>query len=175
LNGRQLIKQKVAELVVMGGGYPSGFSWNLYGSGPDVAARVINGWQGPIVFVGDDVGQFVMSGGALLSDQSLSDPVRDAYMYYRHGRSHSSWDPLTMIYTAQGLGDLFEFGNDYGYNHVQSNGTNHWVWDSQYRDQHFLRLKVDNQTAATKLDEMFLRGAKALSKTTTCQTLHSNV
>jgi hypothetical protein len=166
LSGRQLVERKVMELVVMGGGYPTGFSWNMYGSGPNIASRVINDWQGRIVFVGDDVGQYVMSGSSLISSRYISDPVRDAYIYYRQGQPHSSWDPLTVIYAAKGLGDFFELGNEYGYNHIELNGTNKWIWDTQYKKQHFLRLKVDNRSAAIELDKMFLKGAQTFSKTT---------
>ncbi|KAL2259993.1 hypothetical protein VTK26DRAFT_6146 [Humicola hyalothermophila] len=164
LTGRDLVAQKVNELVVMGGKYPSGRSWNFWGSDPSLAAHVINTWDGRVVFVGGDVGKQVLSGGPLMVKGPKKDPVRMAYIYYSYYAPRPSWDPLTILYAIHGLGDLFELGNEYGYNHVHPDGTNEWVWDENVRSQHFLRLKVDNQTAAGEVDRLLLQGALMVSK-----------
>lgn len=117
-----------------------------------------------MVFVGDDVGKYVKSGGLLMSEGPTTDPVRMAYIYYSYHTSRSSWDPLTVLYATNGLGDLFEFGNDYGHNHIEADGTNRWIWNSQIRNQFFLRLKADNETAAAELDRLFLQGAVLFAK-----------
>jgi hypothetical protein len=163
-NGRELVKHKVSELVIMGGGYPSGHSWNFWGSDPSLAAHVVNTWEGRIIFVGDDVGKYVKSGGPLMSEGPTTDPVRMAYIYYTYYTSRSSWDPLAIVYATNGLGNLFEFGNDHGYNHIEADGTNRWIWDSQTRDQFFLRLKASNETAAAEIDRLFLQGAALYAK-----------
>ncbi|KAK5654473.1 hypothetical protein OQA88_7101 [Cercophora sp. LCS_1] len=159
LTGRELVSKKVKELVVMGGGYPTGHSYNFWGSNGSLSAHVINTWEGRITFVGDDVGKHVLSGAPLMKDAPETDPVRMAYIYYTYYRAHSSWDPLAVMYAIHGAGGLFRFGNEYGYNHVEQNGSNRWVWDEDARNQHFLRLKVDNETAAAELDRLFLEGA----------------
>jgi hypothetical protein len=154
------MRSKVTELVIMGGGYPSGYSFNFWGSGnPSFAAHVINTWDGRMVFIGDDVGRNVKSAGPLMSNGPLRDPVRMAYIYYSYYIPRPSWDPLTILYGTSGLGDLFEFGNKFGRNYIEPDGTNRWIWDSQVRNQFFLRLKVKNETAATKLDQLLLQGA----------------
>ncbi|OBT98354.1 hypothetical protein VE01_03037 [Pseudogymnoascus verrucosus] len=159
LSGRDLIAHKVAELVIMGGGYPSGYSWNFWGSNGSLAAHVVNTWEGQMVFVGDDVGKDVKSGGELMSAGPKTDPVRMAYIYYSYYEPTSSWDPLATLYAIGGLGELFKYGNEYGYNHVNANGANRWVWDRKVQNQFFLRLKVSNETAAQELDRLFLKGA----------------
>ncbi|KFY08669.1 hypothetical protein V492_06026 [Pseudogymnoascus sp. VKM F-4246] len=159
LNGRDLVARKVAELVIMGGGYPSGYSWNFWGSNSSLAAHVVNTWEGRMVFVGDDVGKDVKSGGELMSAGPKTDPVRMAYIYYSYYVPASSWDPLAILYAIGGLGALFEYGNEYGYNHVEGNGENQWVWNQHVKNQFFLRLKVSNETAAEELDRLFLQGA----------------
>jgi len=151
----------------MGGGYPSGYSWNFWGSGPYIAAHVLNQWPGRVVFIGDDVGQFVMSGASLIADKSLSDPVRDAYIYYRHGKPHCSWDPLTVLYAAEGESGLFISQSDEGYNHIEPNGSNYWISRRDEDMQQYLRLKVSNETAASKVDSLFLRGARSRTKRNT--------
>lgn len=155
----------------MGGAYPSGHSWNFWGSGPDIAAHVINTWNGRIVFVGSDVGKFVLSGKSLIEKASLSDPVRMAYIFYKYNQPHSSWDPLTVLFAVNGLALLFKYGNDHGYNHIEPNGTNRWVWDRQSSNQFFLRLNVDNETAAAELDRLYLDAATKFSTVETHQML----
>jgi len=164
LTGRELISQKVSELVVMGGAYPSGREWNFFGSDPSLTAHAINSWEGRVVFVGDEVGRDVLSGREFMSHGPETDPVRQAYIYYSYFSPRPSWDALAVLYALHGLGELFEFGNEggYGYNHVESDGTNQWVWDETRRDQKYLRLKVSNVTAAAEIDRLLLKGARSV-------------
>jgi hypothetical protein len=159
LTGPILIKQKVSELVVMGGDYPSGHEYNFWGANASHAAHVVNHWPGRMVFSGSELGANVTSGGKLMSDGPKNDPVRAAYVYYTYNKPRYSWDPLTVLYVMHGLGDLFEYGNEFGYNEVSANGSNRWVYDENVQDQHWLTLKVDNNTAGAKLDELLLEGA----------------
>ncbi|KAL1845753.1 hypothetical protein Daus18300_014455 [Diaporthe australafricana] len=167
LDGPELVRRKVSELVIMGGGYPSGHSWNFWGSGhPARTSQVINDWDStiPLTFVGDDTGKYVLAGGALMDDGPAADPVRRAYTYYTYGLTpgRASWDPLAVLYAICGLGALFRRGNDFGYNHVESgNGSNYWVWDERVTNQSFLRLAVPNETAAAEVDRLFLNGARS--------------
>ncbi|KAJ4301128.1 hypothetical protein N0V90_003218 [Kalmusia sp. IMI 367209] len=164
LNGRELVNAKVVELAIMGGGYPSGHSWNFWGSNPTLTAHVINSWDGKMTFIGDEVGKHVLAGEPLMKSQLDDDPIRMGYIYYGYGKPLSSWDPLTVLYIANGLGNLFELGNELGYNRILANGTNEWVYHTTARDQHYLRLKVSNATAAAELDRLFLDAATRFSK-----------
>ncbi|KAF6805933.1 inosine uridine-preferring nucleoside hydrolase [Colletotrichum sojae] len=166
LTGPELIAAKVSELVVMGGGYPSGREFNFFGDDPLATARVINGWKGRVVYCGTEVGGTVLSGARLLAEGPATDPVRQAYMYYNFYRPRESWDPLTVLYAMQGLGDVFEYGNEYGYNYVHANGSNEWVFDKNVTSQFWLNLKVDNVTAAAALDELYLAGASSAANAT---------
>ena len=149
----------------MGGFYPTGRrSWNFWGSDPSLAAHVISTWEGRIVFLGNDVGKHVLTGGPLMSKGPETDPVRMAYIYYSYGTPRGSWDPLTVLYAANGLCDLFEFGNEYGHNHIEPDGTNRWIWDSQTTNQFFLRLKASPETATAEVDRLFLEGADTFPK-----------
>ncbi|OBR02636.1 Inosine/uridine-preferring nucleoside hydrolase [Colletotrichum higginsianum IMI 349063] len=159
LAGPALVASKVAELVVMGGGYPSGREFNFFGDDPLRTAHVVNNWPGRVVFCGTEVGGDVLSGGRLLAEGPLSDPVRQAYIYYNFYRPRQSWDPLTVLYAMQGVGDLFEYGNDYGRNFVFANGSNEWIFDKNVTNQFWLNLKVDNVTASAALDKLYLEGA----------------
>jgi inosine-uridine nucleoside N-ribohydrolase len=159
LTGADLVGEKVANLVIMGGGYPSGHEFNFFGYDPSATAHVVNNWKGPMVFSGSELGGNVTSGGGLMARGPADDPARAAYLYYTYNTSRFSWDPLTVLYAIDGLGELFEFGNDGGYNFVYPNGSNVWVEDEKVRNQHWLKLKVDNVTAAGYLDDMFVEAS----------------
>ncbi|GKT45169.1 pyroglutamyl-peptidase 1 [Colletotrichum spaethianum] len=159
LTGPALIASKVSELVVMGGGYPSGREFNFFGDNPLRTAHVVNNWKGRMVFCGTEVGSIVLSGSKLLADGPLSDPVRQAYIYYNFYKPRESWDPLTVLYAMKGLGDIFEYGNINGHNFVYANGSNEWLFDGNVTNQFWLNLKVDNVTAAAALDKLYLEGS----------------
>ncbi|KAI1302639.1 inosine/uridine-preferring nucleoside hydrolase [Xylaria venustula] len=164
LDGRALVARKVSELVIMGGGYPSGYEFNFWGSNASLTAHVVNTWEGRVVFLGDEVGKNVKSGGRLMSEGPNTDLARMAYIYYTYFTPRPSWDPLTILYAICGLGDLFAFGNEHGYNHIDASGANRWIWDQDVRNQFFLRLRVDEGTAAAKLDKLFLEGAFSVTE-----------
>ncbi|KAK1778483.1 Inosine/uridine-preferring nucleoside hydrolase domain-containing protein [Copromyces sp. CBS 386.78] len=187
LTGRQLILRKVAELVVMGGRYPEGKSWNFFGSDPDIphrnggnglglgprgTANVINhwptpqrdGWKGRVVYVGDEVGGNVLTGAGLVREGPKGDPVGRAYGYYAYGEARPSWDPVAVLYAMDGLGELFKYDEEYGYgrNWVdERDGSNRWVWDEETKNQFVLALKADDETVASEIDHLFLEGARS--------------
>ncbi|KAH8899056.1 inosine/uridine-preferring nucleoside hydrolase [Thozetella sp. PMI_491] len=161
LTGPELIAAKVAELVVMGGEYPSGREWNFFGEGSVASAHVVNNWQGRVIYSGSELGGDVLSGGKLMAEGPFNDPVRAGYIYYTYNNSRSSWDPLTLLYAINGLGELFEYGNQLGHNSVAADGSNAWVYDESIRGQHWLKLKVSNEAASEELDRLYLRGAWA--------------
>lgn len=160
LNGSELVSAKVSELVVMGGAYPSGYEYNFWGDNSSLAAHVINSWAGPVVYLGDELGANVTSGGRFMAEAPSTDPIRCAYIYYTYNTSRPSWDPLTILYAIDGLGDLFEYGNEAGYNYVAPNGSNSWVYDDNIRNQHWLKLKVPNAVAGSEIDRRLLKGAR---------------
>ncbi|KAI0424405.1 inosine/uridine-preferring nucleoside hydrolase [Xylaria sp. FL1042] len=164
LDGSELVARKVSELVIMGGGYPSGHEFNFWGSNASLTAHVVHTWEGRKVFLGDEVGRNVKSGGQLMSQGPRTDPARMAYIYYTYYTPRPSWDPLTVLYAVNGLGDFFQFGNKYGYNRIGADGSNQWVWDQEVRNQFFLELTVDEETVAAELDRLFLQGALSVTE-----------
>lgn len=115
-----------------------------------------------MVFIGDEIGRDVFSGGPLMREGPASDPVWQAYIYYSYFSPRSSWDALAVLYAIHGQGGMFEFGNEYGYNLVGRDGENRWIWDEAARSQNYLRLKVSNATAAAEIDRLLLKGARSV-------------
>jgi inosine-uridine nucleoside N-ribohydrolase len=166
-SGYELVEKKIRELVIMGGGYPSGHEFNFWGDNPSYTAHVVNSWPRSVAltFLGTEIGEMVSSGAALTLYGPTNDPVKAGYEWYvGYNTTRFSWDPLTTAYACQGLGTWFEYGNVDGYNHVWPNGSNVWREDEGRTNQHYLRLKVGNETVARELDELYLRGARMRAK-----------
>ncbi|EUC34479.1 hypothetical protein COCCADRAFT_25361 [Bipolaris zeicola 26-R-13] len=165
LSGVELVQAKVAELVVMGGDYPSGYEFNFWSDNPLATAHVVNTWPGRITYLGSKVGEAVSSGAILTTKGPMNDPVKRAFEHYiGFNRSRYSWDPLTVVYACQGLGEWFEYGGSGGYNHVFPNGSNVWMEGAKGKGQQYLKLKMDNDTIARELDSMLLHGANLFDK-----------
>jgi inosine-uridine nucleoside N-ribohydrolase len=164
LDGAALVEAKVQELVVMGGGYPSGYEFNFWGDNPLLTAHAVNTWPRsvPVTFLGTEVGEMVFTGARLTVEGPAGDPVKAGYEWYLgYNSTRQSWDPLTVAYACSGLGTWFEYGNVGGYNYVWPNGSNAWINDTTRTNQNYLKLKVDNGTVASELDGLFLEGARS--------------
>jgi inosine-uridine nucleoside N-ribohydrolase len=138
LTGVQLIAQKVKELVVMGGGYPSYPGENNLVGNPTAAADVAANWPTKVVYSGIEVGNAVFAGSSMDSAQPLSSPVRAAFdAYAGPGNGFSLYDP-TAVYHAVRPGDalLTEVGP--GQNVVNGSGGNAFTLGGG--DQYYLSL-----------------------------------
>jgi hypothetical protein len=167
LTGFELVEKKVAELVIMGGGYPSGHEFNFWGDNPSYTAHVVNNWPKSVAvtFLGTEIGEMVSSGAALTLYGPTNDPVKAAYGWYTgYNMTRFSWDPLAVTYACQGLGKWFQYGNVNGYNYIWPNGSNVWMEDGRRTNHHYLRLKIENETVSRELDELYLKGMRMWAK-----------
>jgi len=117
LSGKDLVAQKVTELVVMGGRYPSGLEFNFAFDAVSTKA-VLDGWPAsiPITFSGYELGSKIFSGKRFPELAEEGSPVLAAYQWYgdRCNTTRASYDPVTVLYGVFGLGEVFEFANDDG-------------------------------------------------------------
>lgn len=169
LAGPPLISAKVKELVIMGGKYPLGWEFNFAGDDPTSTSNVVNNWPPdvPITYSGLELGENIFSGEGLANTAPPDSPVLAAYQWYvgRCSTIRESWDPVTTLYGILGLqgspelgiGKLFAYANEIGYNEVAADGTNTWVNDSGISNQHWLRLAdgVTNTSIARLLDRFY--------------------
>lgn len=145
LSGVELVGQKVAELVVMGGRYPAGWEFN-FASNISATRTVLEEWPAtvPVTFSGYELGSKIFSGQRLPELASKESPVLAAYQWYgdRCNTTRASYDPVTVLYGALGLGDMFEYANVGGFNDIAEDGRNEWVEDGVERDRRWLKLKA---------------------------------
>lgn len=128
----------------MGGTYPSGLEWNFV-SNVSATRIVLTEWPAtiPITFSGYELGSRIFSGQNLPELAGRESPVLAAYQWYgdRCNTTRASYDPVTVLYGALGLGEVFEFGNLGGWNEVGDDGRNWWVEDGVERGRRWLKLK----------------------------------
>jgi hypothetical protein len=124
LSGEALVSQKVKELVMMGGGYPSRDGENNFEGNAGAASDVAENWPTKIVYSGYEVGDMVFTGGSVSTTHPSDSPVRVALESFA-GRSKSimSFD-LTAAYHAIDPSDpnLSEVGP--GTNSIDTVGDN---------------------------------------------------
>ena len=94
LDGRSLVREKVAHLWIMGGKWdePIGKEHN-FNNNPRTragAAILCDQWPGEITFLGFEVGRSVLTGGEL----SEGDLLHDVLVAHGSGGGRSSWDPM---------------------------------------------------------------------------------
>ncbi|MFD0677542.1 MULTISPECIES: nucleoside hydrolase [unclassified Paenibacillus] len=126
LSGRELAARKVAELVVMGGTFPSGMEWNFQMDAPS-ARLVAEQWPTPIMFSGFEIGHELMTGERLFLETPEHNPVRQSYEWYlgRQG-SRNSWDLTAVLYGVRGLAGYWE-ASPAGCVKVRADGESEWV------------------------------------------------
>ncbi len=143
LSGMDLVRKKVAHVVMMAGDYPSGKEHNLFARGSDaVSAAVVNGWPTPVLFSGYTLGATLMTGPglAVLPERH---PVRRAYALHptkpmEHGRP--SWDQTAVLAAVRGAKCLWRLSGP-GFNRVAADGSN--AWESRPGGRHVYLIERD--------------------------------
>ncbi len=164
LSGRDLVKQKVKLLSVMGAGFPKGDEWNIK-IAPDASKLVSETWPTPIVYSGDEIGQAVRTGSRLLTEAPANSPVRASFENHpfvdKSTKDRQSWDQTAMLYAVRGTQDLWRLEST-GYNFIDETGKNEWRRDTD-KDHSYLIL---NKPAAEvkKVIEDLMVAPPALSK-----------
>ncbi|MBC8041685.1 MAG: hypothetical protein H7Y06_14170 [Opitutaceae bacterium] len=143
LSGEDLIRQKVAHVVMMGGDYPAGKEHNFFARGSDaVTAEVVHAWPTPILFSGYTLGLGVMTGRGLVALPE-GHPVRRAYeLHPTHPmeRGRPSWDQTAVIAAVRGSG-CFWGVSEPGFNRIAVDGSN--VWESRTDGSHVYLIERD--------------------------------
>lgn len=108
LSGKDLVREKVGALYVMGGKYPEGveYNFNATDAAKRASANVAANWPGTIIFSGHEVGNSVISGSQL---KTLAPNDSLTIAMYLHGDfkeggkwGRMSWDPMNILLAAVG-------------------------------------------------------------------------
>lgn len=158
--GRQLIAEKVKELVIMGaptyGTVTQDFNLEGARGGNSVpeSKNVVNNWPSTLVFNTGGLCHSIVTGETLSRKTPFSNPVRRAYEVFRKGpnRGRPSWDLCSSLYV--GRKDLFKYDSS---RHVVITGTNpsdfsvRWVSGRGNKGEH-RKLMFNNGVSARQIE-----------------------
>jgi purine nucleosidase len=155
LSGKELVEQKVARWLCMGGMYPEGKEANFYRPDPLSTVYCLQEWTKPVTFAGWEIGNEVITGGQYLKDRlSPSSPVYRSYELYNNFKGRPSWDQLAVYLLLDDWAQYFDVVSD-GQVEVADDGSN--VWRSGEKKNHeYLVFKpgADREELARKIDDM---------------------
>jgi len=129
LNGKELIKKKVKQLVCMAGRFPAGSEFNVK---MDAASSqyVYNNWETPVLFSGFEIGMKIKTGIPLVNDRSVKNsPVKDVFricipLALEDSAGRMSWDETAVLLAVKGYKARWNIQT--GKIIVAENGSNTW-------------------------------------------------
>lgn len=157
LSGPDLIRLKVAHVVVMGGDYPQGKEHNFFARGSDaISAAVVAHWPTPILFSGFTLGQTLPTGRGLTALPE-EHPVRRAYALHpakplENGRP--SWDQTAIIAAIRGPSVFWDLGPR-GFNRIAADGSNRWETDPQGTHSYLIE-KTSPEVVCAEIETLML-------------------
>lgn len=130
LTGKELVKQKVKELVSMAGAFPAGREFNVHKDSV-AAERAFTEWPTPVIFSGFEIGKQVKTGLRLAANQQLKSPVKDVFVHCmpmakgdKDGRM--SWDQTAVLVAVRGAEPYYGLKRG---RYVAKGGNNGWQDD----------------------------------------------
>lgn len=132
LNGKELVKQKVKQLVCMGGRFPSGNEFNIR---IDAAASqfVFNNWETAVLFSGVEIGYKIRTGLPLINNKAIKNsPVKDVFRICipldpQDSAGRMSWDETAVLVAVKGYKSWYKI--EKGKMIVAGDGSNTWIKD----------------------------------------------
>ena len=129
LNGKELVKQKVKNLVSMAGRFPSGQEFNV---DQDAAAsqNVFSNWPTDIILSGFEIGQKIKTGLPLIHNNAIQNsPVKTVFsicipMAAEDSAGRMSWDETAVLVAIKGYEPFYHL--QYGHMEVAKDGSDEW-------------------------------------------------
>ena len=101
LIGTELVKEKVDEIIVMGGRWDKPvwkeYNFSAYALNREAAAYLCEHCPVPLTFLGYEVGKTIRTGG-----KSVAGLTGTAYAAHLSAKGRPSWDPMTALYAILG-------------------------------------------------------------------------
>jgi len=132
LNGKELVKKKVKQLVCMAGRFPAGSEFNI---NRDAAASgfVFNNWETPVLLSGFEIGQKIKTGLPLINNAAIKNsPVKDVFricvpLSREDSAGRMSWDETAVLVAIKGYKPWYDI--EKGKIVVAEDGSNTWIND----------------------------------------------
>lgn len=133
LNGKELVRKKVKQLVCMAGRFPSGNEFNVK---MDASASqfVYNNWPTPVLLSGFEIGHKIRTGLPLINNRSIKNsPVKDVFRISipldpQDSLGRMSWDETAVLVAVKGFKPWYTV--EKGKMIVADDGSNSWSNES---------------------------------------------
>jgi len=127
--GKELVREKVKQLVCMAGSFPAGNEFNVR---MDAASSkiVFENWETPILFSGVEIGMKIKTGLPLVNDRSIKNsPVKDVFricvpMSQQDSAGRMSWDQTAVLIAVKGYKPWWNIQT--GKIKIAEDGSNTW-------------------------------------------------
>jgi pyrimidine-specific ribonucleoside hydrolase len=150
LDGKELVKKKVKQLVSMAGKFPKGSEFNVDRDIP-ASKKVIADWPTPIIFSGFEIGVEILTGLPIIANNSIQNsPVKDVFSISipqdpqdKNGRM--SWDETAVLVAVRGWEKYYTLKP--GRFIINNDGSN--AWDEKGKGHfHLVKKKPVAEMAA---------------------------
>ncbi|MGM9510668.1 nucleoside hydrolase [Larkinella sp. GY13] len=130
LGGKELVKQKVKELVSMAGSFPTGREFNVYRDSV-ASEKAFANWPTPVIFSGFEIGKEIKTGPRLVASPSLKSPVKDVFALCmpkakQDNDGRMSWDQTAVLVAVRGVEPYYGLKRG---RFLIRGGTNSWQDD----------------------------------------------
>ena len=108
-----LFRRKVRAVWAMAGGFArcAGYAETNVRERPEASRRFLDAWDGPIVFVGFESGEKVITDLSGLPPECGAHPLAEAFRRYcGPTMKRPSWDPVTIDFAVHGENECYELG-----------------------------------------------------------------
>jgi pyrimidine-specific ribonucleoside hydrolase len=129
LNGYDLVKKKVSNLVCMAGRFPSGNEFNL-AQDINASKKVLADWPTTILFSGFEIGQKIRTGLPLIHNEKIQEsPVKDVFaicipLAAEDSAGRMSWDETAVFVAIKGWQHYYDLKT--GKCIINGDGINAW-------------------------------------------------
>jgi inosine-uridine nucleoside N-ribohydrolase len=162
LDGKELVKKKVKQLVSMAGAFPAGKEFNLFNDAK-ASAKVFDQWPTPVIFSGFEIGKNIKTGLPLIRNNNISnDPAKDVFsicipMSPEDAGGRMSWDETAVLVAVKGYAPYFTLQE--GRIKVGADGSN--SWDVNGKGQYYLVQKDPPEKVAGVINALMMHQPRA--------------
>lgn len=157
LDGKELVKRKVKQLVCMAGRFPKGSEFNV---DRDAAAsqNVFSNWPTNILFSGFEIGQKIKVGLPLIRNNVIhNSPVKDVFSICipkaaEDSAGRMSWDETAVLVAVKGCGQFYHL--EYGHIEIAPDGSN--TWSSEGKQHAHLVENVSPEIVQAYINELIM-------------------
>ena len=157
LNGRELVKRKVQQLVCMAGSFPEGNEFNVRMDAVS-SKYVFNNWPTSIVLSGVEIGKKIKSGLPLIHNEAIQNsPVKDVFrisvpLSAEDSAGRMSWDQTAVLIAVKGYKPWWDIKK--GFMVVADDGSNKWRNDDS--DHAYIVEKIPVPVIAGLINKLMM-------------------